>query len=298
MEKEGIRKGNFELTARYQAVDSVEIGNGSKYLFDAGAEEGDVNIKKCTVFETSCNLASVVTGSGMLSLPYAAAAAGWSAVGLLVGLGCMFTYAYDLLVCAIDAYKQSSSFVGEEIVGYVELGRHCLGKNGDKLVLLVFATELILALMSFLMNIAINLEVLSVHCTYETGVIVAAIVNILLCSFELKLTAYSSGIGSFMTIFVVIALFWCGEEMRDERADYLQREYTDFHASGMPMAAGLIAFCYGGHSTFPKLYAAMQQPKRYREVLVYAMTTVILLYVSFMVMGYGYYAQYTMAPSK
>lgn len=148
------------------------------------------------------------------------------------------------------------------------------------------------------MNIAINMEVLSPHISYEAGVIIACVFNIFLCSFELKLAAYASAIGSFMIGFVLIALIWCGEEMEHERAEYLMREYSFFHGSGLPLSAGLIAFCFGGHSTFPKLYAAMQEPQRYREVIWNALSGVIVLYVTFASVGYAAYAQYTKAPGK
>ena len=41
-------------------------------------------VTTCTVFESTCNLVSLLSGSGMLSLPFAAAQVGWSALFLLV----------------------------------------------------------------------------------------------------------------------------------------------------------------------------------------------------------------------
>eukprot|EP01033_Poteriospumella_lacustris_P010890 gene10890-7747_t len=288
METQPLKTGSSSASnVKYQALEV------------AGDEEVDrraASGQQCTVFETSCNLAKVITGSGMLSLPFAIASAGWLSLGALVALGLIFSYAFDLLVAAIEAFKATDAYEPGTVVNYVTLGKHCFGRHGDKLVLSIFATELVLALMSFFMNIAINAEVLSPLVSYEAAVCVACAINIFFCSFELKLTAYASAIGYFMIGFVLVALLWCGEEMEAADQAALQRRYVFFHASGLPLAAGLVAFCFGGHSTFPKLYAAMEQPARYREVIWAAMAGVIVLYVSFAAVGYAAYAQFTEAP--
>ena len=52
---------------------------------------------KLGLFETTNNLISLITGSGMLALPYAARMMGWSAVILLVCVACIFLYAFYLI---------------------------------------------------------------------------------------------------------------------------------------------------------------------------------------------------------
>ena len=51
------------------------------------------NQELCTVWETVCNVLSIVTGSGLLSLPFAARSVGWSAV------------AFCAIFCAISMYS-------------------------------------------------------------------------------------------------------------------------------------------------------------------------------------------------
>jgi hypothetical protein len=57
---------------------------------------------KCTVWQTTFNLISLITGSGMLGLPYAASTMGWSAVFVLLFLAFLFLYCFGLLAEVIE----------------------------------------------------------------------------------------------------------------------------------------------------------------------------------------------------
>jgi amino acid permease len=66
--------------------------------------------------------------------------------------------------------------------------------------------------------------------------------------------------------------------------------------SGLALALGLTAFCFGGHGAFPKLYLSMQEPDRVYEVLWYVGPTILSMYGSVMTLGYFFYAQKTLIP--
>lgn len=55
-----------------------------------------------TVRQTTFNLISLITGSGMLALPYAASTMGWSAVFVLLFLAILFLYCFGLLAEVIE----------------------------------------------------------------------------------------------------------------------------------------------------------------------------------------------------
>jgi hypothetical protein len=57
---------------------------------------------KCTGWQTTFNLISLITGSGMLGLPYAASTLGWSAVFVLLFLAVLFLYCFGLLAEVIE----------------------------------------------------------------------------------------------------------------------------------------------------------------------------------------------------
>ena len=115
----------------------------------------------------------------MLSLPYTAAAMGWSAIGLMVLLLVTFLYSYVLLADSINTVatlrqhrregralhpvNPDSSRARSEnnsLIDYTVLGKEAFGQYGDKVVLSILGSELFLALVSFFINIGININVI------------------------------------------------------------------------------------------------------------------------------------------
>lgn len=219
-----------------------------------GEADKSANGATCTVFETSCNLLTILTGSGMLSLPYAAAACGWSAMGLLILLCGVFMYSFELLARSIEEhYSHENTFRRKHIsnysIDYLSLGLVAFGRYGDKIVLSVFGTEITLALVSFLMNIGINLNVIHSDISVNKGILLAAALTCALSFANLKTVAYSSFIGLALTLLTVTAILISGLELRSDDAIAEMREYNLVNYSGIPVSLGLIAFCFGGHGT-------------------------------------------------
>ena len=86
----------------------------------------------------------------MLSLPYTAAAMGWSAIGLMILLLLTFLYSYVLLANSINTVATlrqhrrelsgpNAASEGEEdatsLIDYTVLGKEAFGPCGDKFVL-------------------------------------------------------------------------------------------------------------------------------------------------------------------
>ena len=126
----------------------------------------NMNTVQCTVFETSCNLISVLTGSGMLALPYAAAQIGWIAIPLLLLLGCIFLYSFHLIAQSIETrYKYINStsqptYIPYDLshyqIDYLHLSKLAFGYHGDRIVLVVLSLELFLAQVTFYMSIGMQ----------------------------------------------------------------------------------------------------------------------------------------------
>lgn len=217
-------------------------------------DERNDNLANCTVFETTCNLLTILTGSGMLSLPYAAAACGWSAMGLLVLLCSVFMYSFELLAKSMEEhYSHENTYRSRHIsyynIDYLSLGQISFGQYGDKIVLSVFGTEVTLALVSFLMNIGINLHVIHSDISVNQGILLAAALTCVLSFANLKTVAFSSFVGLALTLLTVAAILISGMELRGNSAILETREYEIVNFSGIPISLGLIAFCFGGHGT-------------------------------------------------
>jgi amino acid permease len=233
---------------------------GRKRYGAVSAEEGDGNTETvsanqpvlCTVFETTCNLVSVLTGSGMLSLPYAAAKAGWFALVLLVVLSSIFMYSFDLLACSMETYytrvnQRLHQSMKDYHIDYLTFGTLAFGQNGGTIVLLIFILEVSLALVSFLMNIGINIHVINSDIPVSTGIVLSACLTCIMAFTNLKAMSFSSAVGLALTLLTVLAIFVTGLQLSAEDAELRQDKSLD--VGGVPMALGLVAFCYGGHVT-------------------------------------------------
>lgn len=237
--------------------------------------------KKCSVSETSVNLLTVLTGSGLLALPFAARSMGWSAVILLLLEGGMFMYSFVLIGEAISTVvikKKQQQQPGQEtqqeeqpLIDFSYLGKESFGANGELIVTGILFMELFLALVTFLINIALHLNVLFPSTvSVETGVWLAAIVTVILAQFDLKKISITSALGVILTLLVFVALVATAVHRYGISTDeaYLNNHidnnlnhlhhgesadkvysYTVFQARGVPFSLGIISFCFGGHGT-------------------------------------------------
>ena len=208
-------------------------------------------VTTCTVFESTCNLVSLLSGSGMLSLPFAAAQVGWSALFLLVLICALFMYSFELLATSVEGvYEQRVQSYSRPIsyykIDYLTLGKLSFGKYGDKIVMIMLGTELALALVSFFINIGISINVIYSDIPVTLGILIAATITCIMSFANLKTISVSSALGLLLTLLIIIALFASGYQLTDTSM-LNSREYTYFNMSGLPISLGLIAFCFGGH---------------------------------------------------
>lgn len=202
------------------------------------------------MLEAASNQIAVVTGAGMLSLPYAAASMGWSVLILLFILTISFCYSYLLLVYSIEKVRlryQGSSIV----VDYTILGRESFGSGGDKFVLAILISELFLALVSFFINIGLNLNVIFPSISLTIFIFFSTIFTLFLSHANMKLLSRVTSIGNIMTVLTVLGLALSGMYLPEDST----LEYKFFDARGIAASLGIMAYCYGGHGAlYVKLY--------------------------------------------
>jgi vesicular inhibitory amino acid transporter len=199
--------------------------------------------QKCSVLEAASNQIAVVTGAGMLSLPFAASAVGWSVLLLLFCLTIAFCYSYLLLVYSIEKVREI--YEGSPVVvDYTLLGRESFGVGGDKFVLAILISELFLALVSFFINIALNLIVIFPSVTMTTAIILSALLTFGLSLANMKFLSRVTGVGNIMTILTVLALALSGIFLPPNPTPL---QYKFFDPSGIAVSLGVMAYCFGGH---------------------------------------------------
>jgi len=117
-------------------------------------------------------------------------------------------------------------------VDYSSLGQAAFGPVGGRLVALCLASELLLALVSFFINIGINLSAISIHFHPIQGIILASVLSIVLSSLNIKYVSYSSALGVLMTFLIVFALSYSAMQLQDDPASQVTKENVSFNESG------------------------------------------------------------------
>jgi solute carrier family 32 (vesicular inhibitory amino acid transporter) len=179
----------------------------------------------------------------MLSLPYAASAMGWSVLLLLLILTACFCYSYLLLVYSIE--KVRTRHAGSAItVDYAVLGREAFGPGGDKFVLVILISELFLALVSFFINIGLNVHVILPWINVASAIFLAAVITAALSFADMKLLSHVTAFGNGMTVLTLLALVLSGVFLPETDSPPNQKL---FDSKGIAVSLGVMAYCFGGH---------------------------------------------------
>lgn len=222
---------------------NIEYGSIPQFV----GEEEKTRSPGCTIFETSCNLTSLIVGVGLLSLPFAAKSMGWSATAGLLLLCLIYMYMFKLLAESLEIRHRNRDGNDSEPVDYASLAEDAIGKYGAKIALFFVGTELGLALVLFLMNIGINVNIVNPNISYSAGVIVACLLAFFLTTMSMKYVAYSSMFGLGMTVLTVLAIIVSGLLMDQVPTDHT-KHYHAIVPSGIPLSMGMMALCFAGHS--------------------------------------------------
>lgn len=230
-----------------------------------------VTPKKCSIFESTSNVLTLVTGSGMLALPFAAKCLGWSSIILLITMASVYMYAFFLVSRCIELYEHSSRCdyrrIDEHqhtqsndetiVIDYQVLALKTIGSWGSIVVSCGLCVELGLALVSFFINIGLNLEAIIPSLSPSGGILIACLLSMILSTLPLKDMAYTSALGIAMTLWTLVALVISFFAMKSQPMEYISipnslpievhRDYQFVQWSGFPISFGIIAFCFGGH---------------------------------------------------
>lgn len=216
---------------------------------------------------TSC--ASGTQGVGMLGLPYVFKSAGWLE-GFCVTVGlCLVTWRtsyylgrelngdprpvhiFDSALSGGNAptrmRKPISSFPG--------LAREAFGDTGCVCLSAVLYFELLSCLSIFLVSMGNHLHALfpsmsqSRHMTIAAGglVIPSALLR------TPKLLSYLSAAGTLATVVVVLSVVLSAMVMFVGDAGG-GRQYERSNVNGLPLALGIVAYCFSGHAIVPSIF--------------------------------------------
>ena len=250
------------------------LEEGRPYAADA---IGDPATERAAVI----NLVSLFTGTGMLSLPYAAARAGWLG-GIVILAGVQGTFMYTLYILAL-------SFDASGANSFAELGEVAL--NARRLITFSVFVEMMLALTSLEVSIALNCYSVFAAAPALLWLILSTLISLSL-SLSKRWISAASVIGVSMIIVILAALIVSGSNT------HAPEEYKMFDSSGVELSLGLTLFCCGGHAAFSSIYNNMEDKSEatLKRVIYRGAVSLFTIYASIMLLGYFFYGEDTAMP--
>nr|CAB3477521.1 unnamed protein product [Digitaria exilis] len=242
-------------------------------------------------FSRSClNLSNVISGVGMLSVPYALAQGGWLSLALfaLVGAVCYYTGELVGRCMRADAFVRS----------YPDIGELAFGRGGRKAIGAVMYAELYLIAISFLIlegdNLAKLLPNTSVALPGGYYILEGKLLYILVAAVgvlpttwlrDLSVLAYVSALGLVASVALTASLVWGGLAEHGFHA----KDGNVFSLAGLPTSLSLYFVCFSGHGVFPTVYTSMRNKKDFSKVLLTSSVLCSLNYALTAVLGYLIY---------
>ncbi|XP_050217889.1 amino acid transporter AVT1I-like [Mercurialis annua] len=240
-----------------------------------------------TTFSRTCfNGVNMLSGVGILCVPYALSQGGWLSLGFLFVVAILCWYTGLLLRRCMDSDNTINS--------YPDIGERAFGLRGRVLVSVLTYIELYLVAVEFLIIEGDNLHKIFPHAlSFKIGAlsiggkqgftILSALVILPTAWFRtLGVLAYVSATGVIASFALLICVLWVGVFDNvgfDERGEL-------FSFSGLPTTVTLFTFCYSAHAVFPTLYKSMQDKTRFSSVLAVCFVTSTVTYGLMAILGY------------
>uniref|UniRef100_A0A0E0JKR8 Amino acid transporter transmembrane domain-containing protein n=1 Tax=Oryza punctata TaxID=4537 RepID=A0A0E0JKR8_ORYPU len=242
-------------------------------------------------FGRSClNLSNVISGIGMLSVPYALSQGGWLSLALFAMVGAVCFYTGNL----IDRCMRADRCVRS----YPDIGHLAFGGHGRTAIGLVMYVELYLVAISFLILEGDNLDKLlpgtvvellgyQVHGKQLFVLAAAAVILPTTWLKNLSMLAYVSAVGLVSSVALTASLVWAGV---DDKGFHMAGSSL-LNLSGLPTALSLYFVCFAGHGVFPTVYSSMKSKKDFPKVLLISSVLCSLNYAVTAVLGYLIYGK-------
>ncbi|KAL6882034.1 hypothetical protein ACP4OV_011506 [Aristida adscensionis] len=243
-----------------------------------------------TSFSRSClNLSNLISGVGMLSMPYALAQGGWLSLALFTLVGAVCYYTGELIARCMRAD-------GDAIKSYSDIGEVAFGHRGRRAIGLVMYAELYLVAISFLILEGQNLDKLlpgtSVgllgHRLHGKQLFTLAAAVIILPTTwlrDLSVLAYVSAAGLVASAALTTSLFWAGVAEHG----FYGKGGDVLNLAGLPTSLSLFFVCFASHGVFPTVYSSMRNKRDFSKVVLVSFVLCSLNYALIAVLGYLIY---------
>ncbi|MCO5555563.1 hypothetical protein L7F22_009108 [Adiantum nelumboides] len=223
--------------------------------------------RKSTFFQATLNCVSMLYGLGILSSPFAIAQAGW--MGAILALGIATAYAYAAYLMSICARWNASRGGGT----YQAVAQAALGYRAKGLITTLFYIEILGTLVGYCISMGDNLAYLFPHSGLSLPGLSGRNVMIFVAAMVMLPTVWVRDLSALS-----FTSMWCiASSVILLLAVLLSATVSciGFHhpipfirLRGVPVAAGLYAFSFGGTSVFPSICVSMKDPSKFPRAVV------------------------------
>ncbi|RHZ75903.1 hypothetical protein Glove_208g172 [Diversispora epigaea] len=241
------------------------------------------------------NIVCVLAGSGTLGIPYAIQLGGWISVPILIISATMTYYANTKLIECLHYDEQNS----KRKTSMSDLAYEAYGNAGFFVIGFFFNALCIGCPILFLILAGHNLQELFTNIGIDLGIrtwiyICASIMCIpFILLRSMKEAAFLSAVGTITTAFVVIVISITSiveyPNNRDKR-----HEFINFR--NIPLSMATFSFSYGGNFIFPQIEASLKNPKKWPEILRFAIFSVTIMYLIIGIPAYLTYGETLRSP--
>ena len=233
----------------------------------------------------------------MLGLPFAFASAGWAGASFALASFAFVTWKTSIMIGReLNGDPRPSSYFTDSpyktplppgsvpearmrkpIHSFPDIARASFGDTGAILLSIVLYFELFSCLCIFFVTMGDHMHTLfpTISNTMHATILAfLSLIPIILLK-TARLLSYLSMVGTFATVSVVLAVLasalFEGDMTNEVAKTSNLADHGPFHdlwkPGGLPLAFGLVAYCFSGHAIVPSIYSSMQNPSEFERVV-------------------------------
>ncbi|KAL2022282.1 hypothetical protein VTK56DRAFT_5680 [Thermocarpiscus australiensis] len=217
-----------------------------------------------TLPQTVFNSTNVLIGVGLLSLPMGFKYAGWLP-GMITLFLCAAVTGWTARILA-KCMDQDPSLITFSDLAFISFGRKARIATS-----VLFWLELLAASVALIVLFADSLDLLFPGVLSVTGwKIICALILIPLNFLPLRLLSFTSAVGIFSCLTIVLILLLDGFLKPTAPGSLLEPAKTYLFPANwltLPLSFGLLMSPWGGHGVFPNIYRDMRHPYKYPKAV-------------------------------
>ena len=280
-------------------------------------EAKSATTEKSSVMQSAFNLANILMGVGLLALAYGFKVAGvvGGSLSVLV-FGFMAWRTTILIGQELNGDPRPSSFFQDSpyesplhpgsssaarmlppITSFPEIARVSFGGTGSLILSIVLYFELFSCICIFFVSMGDHLHQLFPVVSVEHHMALVATVSVIpaILLRTPTLLSYLSMVGTVATVSVVLSVIVAAFVEGDLTSELAAAKSVEderphrilWDTSGIPLALGLVAYCFSGHAIVPSIYGSMKEPQNFDRMV--SLTFLAVMVCCWAVGMAGYY---------